>query len=129
MVELKLKKTKNWLLNRLGSFMAGLSMGVGIITILCSLNAINLNPKQYVYVDIEKVIESVNKSLSEQTQTNKISEEEVRSKLTFAKHRFDSLLKNYADENNAIIFSTTKVIAGASNATEYFINQTLVGIK
>jgi hypothetical protein len=113
----------------LGSFLFGISMTLSVIKLLCILNVIDINPKQYAYVDIEKIIESVNNSLSEQTQTKKISEEEVSAKLTLAKHKFDSLLKKYAHEHNAIIFSTTKAIAGASNETEYFLKQTLEEIK
>jgi len=129
MVDLKLKRTKSWILNRLGSFIVGLSMGVAIITILCSLNAINLNPKQYVYIDVEKVIASVNESLNTQTEKNKISEAEVGKKLILAKDKFDLLLKGYIKEHNAIIFSSVKIIAGAKNETNYFIEQVRREIK
>ena len=105
MVNLKFIKTQSRLLQILGSFITGLSIGVTIITLLCSLNVIDLNPKQYAYIDVEKVIASVNESLNTQTEKNKISESEVSDKLILAKNKFDLLLKDYVKQHNAIIFS------------------------
>ena len=113
----------------LGSFFVGLLLGLAIISLLSCFNVIDLNPKQYAYIDVEKVIESVNNSLNDQTKTNNISENEVREKLTLAKNKFDSLLKDYVRQHNAIIFTSVKAIAGVKNETDYFIEQMLMDIK
>tara|TARA_B110000503_G_C6878296_1_gene301588 strand:+ start:223 stop:612 length:390 start_codon:yes stop_codon:yes gene_type:complete len=129
MVNLKFIKTQSRLLQILGSFITGLSIGVAIITLLCSLNVIDLNPKQYAYIDVEKVIASVNESLNTQTEKNKISESEVSDKLILAKNKFDLLLKDYVKQHNAIIFSSVKAIAGAKDETEYFVEKILLELK
>ena len=129
MVNLKFIKTQSRLLQILGSFITGLSIGVAIITLLCSLNVIDLNPKQYAYIDVEKVIASVNESLNTQTEKNKISESEVSEKLILAKNKFDLLLKGYVKQHNAIIFSSVKAIAGVKDETEYFVEKILLELK
>ena len=113
------------LLQILGSFLFGISMGMAIINLLCLFNVIDLNPKQYVYIDVEKIIKSVNNSLNETTDTNNLNEKEVSKKLTLAKKKFDLLLSDYIKKHNAIIFSSIKAIAGAKDKTEYFIEQIL----
>lgn len=117
------------LLQTFGSFVFGLSTGVAVINLLCCFNVLDLNPKKYVYINVEKVIASVNSSLSMQTDKKNISEQEVSEKLTLAKHRFDSLLSDYIKQHNAVIFSSVKAIAGAKDETEYFIEHVLGKVK
>lgn len=107
----------------------GIFIGIVGIYILSEFNFINLNSKKYVYVNIEKVIESVNQELAKQIENKKISETEFEDKLILAKTRFDMFKDEYTKKNNAVIFSSTKVIAGASNITELFIVKILAGIK
>lgn len=111
------------------TFLFGLSIGVIGIKMLCQFNLLNLNPKQYVYVDVERVINSVNESLAKQTETKNISELQVNDKLILAKNKFNFLLKNYMQKHNAVVFSSNKVIAGATDITEYFTTEILVEIK
>lgn len=122
-------RSNSKLLQIFGSCLFGLSMGIALINLLCCLNVLDLNPKQYVYINVEKVIASVNSSLSTQTDIKNISEQEVSEKLTLAKHRFDSLLSDYIKQHNAVIFSSIKVIAGAKDETEYFIKHVLDEVK
>ena len=112
-----------------GTFVFGLSLGIAIVTFLCLFNVIDLNLKQYVYIDMEKVIESVNRSLTKQVEAKKISEDEISAKLMLAKNKFNLLLKGYVQQHNAIVFSSHKVIAGANEMTEYFAQETLEGLK
>jgi hypothetical protein len=111
------------------TFLFGLSVGVIGIKILCQFNLLDLNTKQYVYVDVEKVINSVNESLVKQAETGNISETQVSDKLMLAKNKFNFLLKNYTQNHNAVVFSSSKVIAGANDITEYFTKGILVEIK
>ncbi len=111
------------------TFLFGLSVGVIGVKILCQFNLLDLNPKQYVYVDVEKVINSVNESLAKQAETRNISETQVNDKLMVAKNKFNFLLKNYTQKHNAVVFSSSKVIAGATDITEYFTNGVLVELK
>ncbi len=111
------------------TFLFGLSVGVIGIKMLCQFNLLDLNPKQYVYVDVERVINSVNESLAKQAETKSISELQVSGKLILAKNKFNLLLKNYTQEHNAVVFSSSKVIAGATDITEYFSKEILVEIK
>ena len=117
------------ILQFLGTFLFGLSMGVALVKLLCLFNVIDLNPKQYVYVDIEKIIMEVNKTITKQLDAKQLNEAQIHDKLVLAKNKFNILLNNYVAEHNAIVFSSSKVIAGADNVTEYFLNQTLGGIK
>lgn len=110
-------------------FLVGLFLGAGILSLLCQFNLINFNSKQYAYVDVERVIESVNKSLNDQTKMEKLTVNQASDKLNIAKGKFDILLVNYSTEHNAVVFSSTKVIAGANNVTEYFIKEVLEVIK
>lgn len=103
------------------SLIVGFFLGIGILFLLVQFNALNLSAKHYVYVDVDKVINEVNDKLFEQIKTNKIDDKKVEEKLLKAKNQFNNLLKQYAIEHNAIVFSTNKVIAGAENVTEYFI--------
>ena len=116
-------------LQLLGTFLFGLSMGVAIIKLLCLFNFVDFSRKQYVYVDMVKVIESVNSTITKQVEDKQITDEQVTAKLSLAKGKFNHLLASYVKERNAVIFSSSKVIAGADNITEYFIEQTLIGIK
>jgi hypothetical protein len=113
----------------LGTFLFGLSMGVVLIKLLCLFNIIDFNSKQYVYVDIEKIIAEVNKNITQQLDAKQLNEAQINDKLVLAKNKFNTLLNNYVTEHNAIVFSSSKVIAGADNVTEYFLNQTLERIK
>jgi len=111
------------------TFLFGLSVGVIGIKLLCQFNLLDLNPKQYVYVDVERVINSVNESLAKQTEEKSISGPQVSDKLILAKNKFNFLLKNYTQKYNAIVFSSSKVIAGATDISEYFTKEILVEIK
>lgn len=111
------------------TFLFGLSVGVVGIKMLCQFNLLNLNPKQYAYVDVERVINSVNESLAKQTEEKSISGPQVGDKLIVAKNKFNFLLKNYTQKHNAVVFSSSKVIAGATDITEYFTKEILVEIK
>lgn len=113
----------------LGSFISGLVAGSAMITLLCFFGLFELNSKQYAYIDVEKVIASVNESLSTEKDIEKISEKEVSEKLIQAKNKFDLLLSEYVKEHNAIIFSSVKAIAGANDETNYFVEQMLKEIK
>ncbi len=110
-------------------FLLGLLLGAGGLSLLCQFNLINLNSKQYAYVDVEKVIESVNKSLNDQTEAEKLTVNQADDKINKAKEKFNILLVSYSLEHNAVVFSSTKVIAGANNVTEYFIEEILEVIK
>lgn len=113
----------------LGTFLFGVSNGMVIIKLLCMFNILDFNPKQYVYVDVEQVITAVNNEVTQQIEAQKITDEIVSAKLELARNKFNQILKTYAKEHNAIVFSSSKVIAGADNVTEYFIEQTLKGLK
>lgn len=125
----KFIRSNSKLLQIFGSFLFGLSMGIALINLLCCLSVLDLNPKKYVYINVEKVIASVNSSLGTQTDAQNISEKEVSEKLTLAKHRFDILLSDYIKQHNAVIFSSVKAIAGARDETEYFIEHVLDEVK
>ncbi len=112
-----------------GTFLFGLSVGIALVKLLCLFNVIDLNPKKYVYVDIEKVISSVNKTITQQIEVKQITDDQVSTKLGLARTKFGYILDNYAKNHNAIVFSSSKVISGATNETEYFIDKTLEGIK
>ena len=112
-----------------GTFLFGLSVGIALVKLLCLFNVIDLNPKKYVYVDIEKVISSVNKTITQQIEVKQITDDQVSTKLGLARTKFGYILDNYAKHHNAIVFSSSKVISGATNETEYFIDKTLEGIK
>lgn len=117
------------ILQFLGTFLFGLSMGVALVKLLCLFNMIDLNSKHYVYVDIERIIMEVNKTITKQLDAKQLNEAQIHDKLVLAKNKFNILLNNYVAEHNAIVFSSSKVIAGADNVTEYFLNKTLEGIK
>lgn len=116
-------------IQRLGTFLFGVSNGIVIIKLLCMFNILDFNPKLYVYVDVEQVITAVNKEVTQQIEAQKITDEIVSAKLELARNKFNQILKTYVKEHNAIVFSSSKVIAGADNVTEYFIEQTLKGLK
>lgn len=125
----RLVKQHPKLVQLLGTFSFGLSMGIAIVKLLCLFNLIDLNQKQYVYVDIEKVITSVNRSITKQVEKKQITDNQVTENLSLAKNKFNHLLASYIKQHNAVIFSSSKVIAGADNITDYFIGQTLEDIK
>lgn len=104
------------------AILIGFLLGIVSIVVLIRSNTIELSSKQYVYVDVEKVINEVNNNLLEQIKANKIEDKEVETKLLKAKEKFDRLLKNYAKNHNAIVISGNKVISGAKDITEYFIS-------
>lgn len=110
-------------------FLLGFLLGVGGLSLLCQFNLVNLNSKQYAYVDVERVIESVNKSLNDQTEAEKLTVNQANDKLNIAKEKFNILLVSYSLEHDAVVFSSTKAIAGANNVTEYFIEEILEAIK
>ncbi len=117
------------LLQFFGTFLSGLLIGIALVNLLCLFNIMDLNQKRYVYVDIAKVIESVNKTINKQVEDKRISDDQVTSKLFSAKTKFNQLLDSYIKEHNAIVFSSIKVIAGANDVTEYFIKKTEEEIK
>ena len=110
-------------------FLLGLLLGAGSLSLLCQFNLVNLNSKQYAYVDVERVIESVNKSLNDQTEADKLTVNQANDKLNIAKEKFNILLVSYSLEHDAVVFSSTKAIAGANNVTGYFIEEILEAIK
>lgn len=110
-------------------FLLGLLLGAGGLSLLCQFNLVNLNSKQYAYVDVERVIESVNKSLNDQTEAEKLTVNQANDKLNIAKEKFNILLVSYSLKHNAVVFSSTKAIAGANNVTGYFIEEILEAIK
>lgn len=117
------------MLQFVATFLAGLSIGIALVKLLCLFNIINLNSKQYVYVDIEKVIVSVNGILKQQIEEEQLTEAQISDKLILAKDKFNLLLNSYVKDHNAVVFSSTKVIAGAEDITKYFTDEILVGIK
>ena len=112
-----------------GTLIFGFLTGIAVIKLLCMYNIVDLNSKKYVYVDIEKIIGSVNVTLKQQIEEKKINDDQINDKLLLAKNRFDLLLDNYVLANNAIIISSSKVIAGANDITGEFLKQTLEVIK
>lgn len=120
---------KNSLTRLGGVLILGMLMGILVILLLSFSNAINLNSKEYVYVDVEKVISSVNNEISRQIKEKKITDNDVSAKLVLAKNKFDQSLGAYVKKHNAIVFSSSKVIAGAIDLTEYFTKQTLEGLE
>lgn len=87
-----------------------------LLTLLSRFNLIELSGKEYAFVNMEKIILSVNEELTQA----ELSNDEVTKKLSSTKEHFDSLLKNYSKKNNAVVFSSQKVIAGAKDITDYF---------
>ena len=87
-----------------------------LLTIFSRFNLIELSGKEYAFVNMEKIILSVNEELTKA----ELSNDEVTKKLSFTKEHFDSLLKIYSNKNNAVVFSSQKVIAGAKDITDYF---------
>lgn len=100
----------------------GFLLGIICTIALAQSNVIDLSTKQYAYVDVERVINEVNNDLLDQIKNNKIDDTEVEVKLTKAKTRFDNLLANYTRSHNTVVFSSTKVISGAEEITDYFIS-------
>lgn len=113
----------------LASFLFGVSITIIVVKLLCMFNIVNLNPKQYVYVDVEQVISAVNNEITEQIKSQQIADEIVSTKLELARNKFNQVLETYAKDHNAIVFSSSRVIAGADNVTELFIEQTLKELK
>lgn len=113
----------------LASFIFGVSITIIVVKLLCMFNIVNLNPKQYVYVDVEQVISAVNNEITEQIKSQQIADEIVSAKLELARNKFNQVLETYAKDHNAIVFSSSRVIAGADNVTELFIEQTLKELK
>lgn len=102
--------------------LVGFLLGITCMIALAQSNVIVLFAKQYAYVDVERVINEVNNDLLDQIKSNKIDDTEVEVKLTKAKTRFDNLLANYTRSHNTVVFSSTKVISGAEEITDYFIS-------
>ena len=113
----------------LRAFLSGLAMGITLVKLLFLFNLIDFSSKKYVYVDIEKVITAVNQAITKQVEEKLITDDKVPRKLDLAKNKFNYLLGNYVKERNAIVFSSSKAIAGADNVTEYFIDKTLESVK
>lgn len=113
----------------LASFIFGVSITIIVVKLLCMFNIVNLNPKQYVYVDVEQVISAVNNEITEQIKSQQIADEIVSAKLELARNKFNQVLETYAKDHNAIVFSSSRVVAGADNVTELFIEQTLKELK
>jgi type-F conjugative transfer system protein TrbI len=105
-------------------FMAGLLAGGLVLYVLASTGLIRLYTPHYAYVDIEKVIASLNKTLQEAD----FSVEEANKKIAEAKHIFQEQLDAYRKEHHAIIFSSPKVIAGAQDITSLMLNTLLKGL-
>lgn len=110
-------------------FGLGILIGIGSLVLLDQFHIVELSSKQYAYVDVEKVINSVNQSITVQTEEKHLSETQINDKINIAKTEFNILLKNYAAKHNAIIFSANKVIAGSDNVTDYFTTKILEVIK
>lgn len=102
--------------------LVGFLLGAMCMMMLVQSNVIDLSAKQYVYVNVEKVISEINNDLIEQITSNKIDDKEVEDRLNKAKTRFDNLLENYISKHNAVVFSSNKVISGAKDITDYFIS-------
>lgn len=105
------------------AILVGFLLGIISIIVLVRSNVIDLTAKQYVYVDVERVISEVNNDLLEQIKNNQIDDQEVGNRLSKAKTKFDNLLANYTKKNNAVVFSANKVISGTKDITEYFITK------
>lgn len=107
----------------------GLILGILVTHFFYAFNMGDIAQKKHVYVDVEQIISSVNKNLSQQLEANQIKENQINEKLVKAKNQFNIILDNYAIQHNAIILSSHKVIAGAENVTAYFTDEILAGLK
>ena len=74
--------------------------------------------KEYAYVNIDKVISYVVKEVS--TGSNK---EDAKVDMDSYKKAFEQVLDRHSKENNVIIFSSPKAIAGAEDITELLIEK------
>lgn len=101
----------------------GILIGIMCMLVLSHSNVIDLSTKHYVYVDVERIISEVNDDLLEQIKNNKIDDKVVEVKLAKSKAKFDNLSEIYTKTHNAVVFSSTKVISGAEDITEYFISE------
>ncbi len=90
---------------------------VSIITIVVLGYFKIANQKKYVYVNVDYIISEIAKDLREKNTDIKV----VETKLTQASKAFSKELADYSEENNAVIFTSNKPLAGAEEETGYFL--------
>ena len=71
----------------------------------------------FVYVNVEKVIQEIAGKINKDLLKEKIEEEIVRHKKDF-----EAEIINYSKEHQVIVFSSPKPIAGATDVTDHFIS-------
>jgi sugar-specific transcriptional regulator TrmB len=103
----------------------GALIGIILTVTLSHLNVVNLSAKEYAYIDMERVINEVNDRLAKQN----VEGEQLTSKLKQAKEKFSAFTQGYSKKNNAIIFSSVKVIAGAKDITSTAIHEIARGLE
>lgn len=94
------------------SFICGAIMGCIVI---CALERTVHKNKQYVYVDVGKVVSSVVRAVSAENPTN------MQGLIDVYKVKFRDLLAQYAKEHHVIVFSSPKPVSGAEDVTDWFI--------
>lgn len=104
---------------------AGLVTGIFITLAASYFGIINLNKKQYLYVEMDKLVSLVDLNLKKQN----LEPSAFETKLNLAKSKFTDEISKFSQKHNAVIFTTLKPIAGAKNKTDYFTKIVLEGVK
>lgn len=100
------------------SVIIGFTLGALVASVIIFIFFNQTKSKEYAYVNIDKVINYVVKEVS--SSSNK---EGAKLDMDSYKKAFDQELKKHSEENNMIIFSSPKAIAGAEDITELLIEK------
>lgn len=101
---------KNWPKPNLKELIYGvIGLIIGALIVICYLQ-----PKEYVYVDVETIIGEIHRKL----KISDISDQDLNHKIQQAKKQFQYEINNYAKQHNAIVMSSPKAIVGAKDITD-----------
>ena len=96
------------------SLLIPISLLVGVLLGFCLAKQ---KEKSYIYVDVDKVISVI------AIKCKDVPTAELGQKIEQMKKRFTQALNDYEKTNNVVIFSSPKPIKGATDKTDYFIEQ------
>lgn len=79
--------------------------------------------KAYVYVDVNRVMRAIVDSLDAEN----LSADELNAQIDSHRRKFQELLSDYSASDNVMIIAKPKVISGAPDKTDFFIEKLLGG--
>ncbi|MHC0448716.1 MAG: hypothetical protein ACRY3E_01280, partial [Candidatus Lariskella arthropodorum] len=79
--------------------------------------------KAYVYVDIERIVQAIVSSFS----SDNLREDELEARVDYHRQKFQELLNDYSASCSVMIIAKPKVLSGAPDKTDFFIEKLLGG--